>query len=75
MTSIATPDFWELSSVGVLGPSSEVRFAGESLSSPRSPLTDFLSIDQPETGYLGSNDPPQGEIQIRGGNVFKGFVH
>lgn len=57
MTAITTPEFWQLGSAGVLGPSTELKLH-----------------DQPELGYTTRNSPPQGEIWIRGPNVFKGCV-
>jgi long-chain acyl-CoA synthetase len=29
--------------------------------------------DYPEAGYLSSNNPPQGEIWLRGGSVTRGY--
>jgi hypothetical protein len=31
-------------------------------------------IDVPDLGYVSSSDPPQGEIWLRGANIFKGWV-
>jgi hypothetical protein len=31
-----------------------------------------LMIDVPDLGYVTSSDPPQGEIWLRGANIFKG---
>lgn len=32
----------------------------------------MLMIDVPDLGYVSSSDPPQGEIWLRGANIFKG---
>lgn len=31
-----------------------------------------LMEDEPDLGYINSNNPPQGEVWLRGPNVFKG---
>jgi hypothetical protein len=31
-----------------------------------------LMVDVPDLGYVSSSDPPQGEIWLRGANIFKG---
>jgi long-chain acyl-CoA synthetase len=31
-----------------------------------------MGADYVEAGYLSSNDPPQGEVWLRGPNVFQG---
>jgi long-chain acyl-CoA synthetase len=30
-------------------------------------------VDVPEMGYSSKNNPPTGEVMLRGGNVFKGY--
>lgn len=70
MATITTPEFWMLGSVGTLGPSCELKLAGE-ISFTRNDQTD--AIDQPELGYLSTNTPPQGEVWLRGPNIFKGY--
>ena len=37
------------------------------------PSCEIKLVDQPELGYLSSNSPPQGEIWLRGPNIFKGY--
>ncbi|KAK6905634.1 hypothetical protein I203_106464 [Kwoniella mangroviensis CBS 8507] len=53
MATICTPQFSPMGSVGVIGPSCEVKLQ-----------------DYPDAGYLSSNRPPQGEIMLRGPNVY-----
>ena len=33
-----------------------------------------IAKDQPDLGYLSTNTPPQGELWLRGPNVFQGYV-
>lgn len=37
------------------------------------PSVEIKLHDYPEAGYLSSNNPPQGEIWLRGGSVIKGY--
>ncbi|CAE6411279.1 unnamed protein product, partial [Rhizoctonia solani] len=37
------------------------------------PSIEIKLLDHPEAGYLATNDPPQGEILIRGPSVTKGY--
>ncbi|WWC66432.1 uncharacterized protein I206_100334 [Kwoniella pini CBS 10737] len=55
MATICGPNFSPIGSVGVIGPSCEIKLQ-----------------DYPDAGYLSSNKPPQGEILLRGPNVFQG---
>jgi len=52
-------------SVASFSLSLSIRFADSSLV--------FLFSDHPEAGYLTSNNPPQGEVLLGGGSVFKGY--
>ncbi|WRT64076.1 uncharacterized protein IL334_001004 [Kwoniella shivajii] len=56
MATICTPQYSGIGSVGVIGPSCEVKLQ-----------------DHAEAGYLTSNKPSQGEILLRGPNVFQGY--
>ncbi|WVW82219.1 hypothetical protein I302_104225 [Kwoniella bestiolae CBS 10118] len=57
MATICTPQYSSMGSVGVIGPSCEVKLQ-----------------DYPDAGYFSTNKHPQGEILLRGPNVFKGFT-
>lgn len=37
------------------------------------PSTECKLQDVPDLGYVSSSDPPQGEIWLRGANIFKGY--
>ncbi len=37
------------------------------------PSIETKLLDVPDAGYLSSNDPPQGEVCIRGPSVTKGY--
>ncbi|CAD6570100.1 MAG: long-chain fatty acid-CoA ligase [Tremellales sp. Tagirdzhanova-0007] len=37
------------------------------------PSTELKLVDQPALGYVSSSSPPQGEIWLRGPNVFQGY--
>lgn len=37
------------------------------------PSIEVKFIDVPEAGYLSTNNPPQGEVAIRGPSVIKGY--
>nr|XP_018267113.1 uncharacterized protein I303_01096 [Kwoniella dejecticola CBS 10117]OBR89271.1 hypothetical protein I303_01096 [Kwoniella dejecticola CBS 10117] len=56
MATICGPGFSPIGSVGVIGPSCEVKLQ-----------------DYPDAGYLSTNKPPQGQILLRGPNVFQGY--
>nr|XP_019049153.1 hypothetical protein I302_02934 [Kwoniella bestiolae CBS 10118]OCF28083.1 hypothetical protein I302_02934 [Kwoniella bestiolae CBS 10118] len=58
MATICTPQYSSMGSVGVIGPSCEVK----------------LQADYPDAGYFSTNKHPQGEILLRGPNVFKGYL-
>lgn len=30
-------------------------------------------VDIPELGYLSTDDPPKGEVRVKGGSVFQGY--
>jgi long-chain acyl-CoA synthetase len=38
-----------------------------------SPSVEIKFLDVPEAGYLSTNDPPQGEVLIRGPSVTSGY--
>lgn len=70
MTTINTQDFKRHGTVGVLGPSTECKLQGQFHSHMCSGI---LMSDVPDLGYVTSSDPPQGEIWLRGANIFKGY--
>lgn len=37
------------------------------------PAAEVKLVDTPEAGYFSTNDPPQGEIYLRGPSIFKGY--
>lgn len=37
------------------------------------PSVEIKLLDVPEAGYLSTNNPPQGEVLIRGPSVIKGY--
>ena len=37
------------------------------------PSVKFKLVDRPELGYLTTDDPPRGEVYIKGNTVFKGY--
>jgi long-chain acyl-CoA synthetase len=81
MGAILVPEFWNYETVGVPLPSLEIKLNGTP------PLPSFqrrrcsglvshprrFCSDYPDAGYLNSNNPPQGEVYLRGGSVTKGY--
>lgn len=37
------------------------------------PSVEIKLLDYPDAGYLNTNNPPQGEVLLRGGSVTKGY--
>lgn len=73
MCAILTPEFFQVSyfrsvSVPLAESAHQLGSVGVIVPSMEVKLKDY-----PEAGYLTSNNPPQGEVWLRGGSVTKGY--